>query len=163
MTSFVYCSRSAFFFATDALQLVVDLRVEEAERVVLELALDPVDAEAVRERRVDVERLLRDLALALRRRGAPSVRMLCVRSASFTRMTRMSRAIASSILRKFSACFSSREVKLIWPIFVTPSTSAATSGAEELARSGRASRACPRPCRAAARSRRSGRRAACRR
>jgi hypothetical protein len=25
-------------------------------------------------------------------------------------------------------CFSSREVKLIWPIFVTPSTSVATSG-----------------------------------
>jgi hypothetical protein len=53
--------------------------------------------------------------------------MLWVRSASFTRITRMSRAIASSILRKFSACFSSRDVKLIWPIFVTPSTSVAIS------------------------------------
>jgi hypothetical protein len=44
--------------------------VQVAERVVLELALDPVDAEAVRERRVDVERLLRDLGLALRLEGA---------------------------------------------------------------------------------------------
>ena len=36
-----------------------------------------------------------------------SVRMLCSRSASLTRMTRMSSTIASSILRKFSACRSS--------------------------------------------------------
>ncbi len=40
----------------------------------------------------------------------------------------MSRAIASSILRKFSACFSCRDVKLIWLILVTPSTSDAISG-----------------------------------
>ena len=33
-----------------------------------------------------------------------SVRMLCRRSASLIRITRTSRAIASSILRKFSAC-----------------------------------------------------------
>ena len=33
--------------------------------------------------------------------------MLCSRSASLTRMTRMSSTIASSILRKFSACRSS--------------------------------------------------------
>ena len=50
-----------------ALELVVDLGVQVAQRVVLELALDPVDAEPVRERRVDVERLLRDVALPLRR------------------------------------------------------------------------------------------------
>src|SRR6266852_2830639 len=37
------------------------------------------------------------------------VRMLWVRSASFTRITRMSCAIAMIILRKFSACFSSCE------------------------------------------------------
>ena len=37
---------------------------------------------------------------------ASSVRMLCSRSASLIRMTRTSRAIASSILRKFSACAS---------------------------------------------------------
>src|SRR6185295_1252980 len=36
-----------------------------------------------------------------------SVRMLCTRSASLTRMTRMSSTIASSILRKFSAWRSS--------------------------------------------------------
>jgi hypothetical protein len=56
----------------------------------------------MRERRVDVERLLGDLRLALRLEGAERP--------------------------QFSACFSSREVKLIWPIFVTPSTSVATSG-----------------------------------
>ncbi len=39
----------------------------------------------------------------------------------------MSRAIARIILRKFSACFSSRLVKLIWLILVTPSTSVAIS------------------------------------
>ena len=44
----------------------------------------------------------------------------------------MSRAIARSILRKFSACFSSREVKLIWPILVTPSTSAGDLLAEHV-------------------------------
>ena len=38
----------------------------------------------------------------------PSVRMLCMRSASLTMMTRMSRTMASSILRKLSACASWR-------------------------------------------------------
>src|SRR6266571_3002966 len=41
------------------------------------------------------------------------VRMLCVRSASLTRMTRMSLAIATSILRKFSACFSSCDLERV--------------------------------------------------
>ena len=41
--------------------------MEEAERVVLEVALDPVDAQAMCERCVDVERLLRDLDLSLGR------------------------------------------------------------------------------------------------
>src|SRR6266850_2325304 len=58
------------------------------------------------------------------------VRMLCVRSASLTRMTRMSLAIATSILRKFSACFSS--TLTAWedwkvPSLVTPSTRSSTS------------------------------------
>ena len=39
----------------------------------------------------------------------------------------MSRAIATTILRKFSACRSSFEVKLICESLVTPSTSKATS------------------------------------
>jgi hypothetical protein len=56
--------------------------------------------------------------------------MLWVRSASLMRMTRMSRAIARIILRKFSACFSSRLVKLIWLILVTPSTSDGDLAAE---------------------------------
>jgi len=56
--------------------------------------------------------------------------MLCVRSASFTRMTRMSRAIATIILRKFSACFSSAVTLALaenCESLVTPSTSCATS------------------------------------
>ena len=55
------------------------------------------------------------------------VRMLCNRSASLTRMTRMSRAIAISILRKFSACASARLSKVRWVSLLTPSTSSAIS------------------------------------
>jgi hypothetical protein len=43
-------------------------------------------------------------------------------------MTRMSSTIASSILRKFSACRSSLDENGIAPILVTPSTTCATSG-----------------------------------
>ncbi len=53
--------------------------------------------------------------------------MLSMRSASLMRMTRMSRAIASSILRKFSACRSSRFCQGILPSLVTPSTRNAIS------------------------------------
>jgi hypothetical protein len=52
--------------------------------------------------------------------------MLCRRSASLIRITRTSFAIASSILRKFSACASSRVVNSIWSSFETPSTMSAT-------------------------------------
>ena len=55
-----------------------------------------------------------------------SVRMLCRRSASLIRMTRTSRAIASSILRKFSACASSWLSNSILSSLETPSTSSAT-------------------------------------
>ena len=51
------------------LDLGVALRVQHREREVFELPLHVLDAEAVRERRVDVERLLRDaLLLRLRQR-----------------------------------------------------------------------------------------------
>ena len=53
--------------------------------------------------------------------------MLCSRSASLIISTRRSRAIATSILRKFSACRSSREEKVSLPSLVTPSTSSAIS------------------------------------
>src|SRR5438094_650671 len=53
--------------------------------------------------------------------------MLCRRSASFTRMTRMSSTIARSILRKFSACRSSLDENGIAPSLVTPSTTCAMS------------------------------------
>src|SRR5438046_2705358 len=53
--------------------------------------------------------------------------MLCRRSASLIISTRRSRAMATSILRKFSAWRSSREENASLPIFVTPSTSSAIS------------------------------------
>ena len=62
----------------------------------------------------------------------PIVRMLCVRSASLTKMTRRSFAIASSILRKLSACASSRLLNFSWSILLTPSTSSATSSPNAL-------------------------------
>ena len=42
-------------------------------------------------------------------------------------MTRMSRTIASSILRKLSACASWRFLNWIWSSLLTPSTSSATT------------------------------------
>ena len=53
--------------------------------------------------------------------------MLCSRSASLTITTRMSRAMARNILRRFSAWVSSRLRKSSWVSLVTPSTSNATS------------------------------------
>ena len=55
-----------------------------------------------------------------------SVRMLWVRSASLIRMTRTSRAIASSILRNDSAWLSSRVLNCSLSSLVRPSTSSAT-------------------------------------
>ena len=54
------------------LDLGVLARVERLEGEVLELPLDRVDAEAVRERRVDLERLARLLELLLLARGTRS-------------------------------------------------------------------------------------------
>lgn len=53
---------------------------------------------------------------------APSVRMLCRRSASLIMITRKSRDIASSILRKLSAAASWRSRNLSLSSLVTPST-----------------------------------------
>jgi len=68
---------------------------------VLEFELDRVQPQPFGDRRVDFQ-----VSRALRRRFTggitPRVRMLCMRSASLTMMTRMSRTIASSIFRKLS-------------------------------------------------------------
>src|SRR5213596_675691 len=61
--------------------------------------------------------------------------MLCRRSASLIISTRRSRAMATSILRKFSAWRSSREENASLPIFVTPSTSSAISAPNSRSRS----------------------------
>ena len=64
-----------------------------------------VHADALGERRIDVHRLARDApALVAGSLMKCSVRMLCSRSASLTSSTRMSSDIASTSLRKFSAC-----------------------------------------------------------
>ncbi len=55
-----------------------------------------------------------------------SVRILCNLSASLISTTRTSETMASSILRTFSACRSSRFANWILSIFVTPSTMCAT-------------------------------------
>ena len=73
-------------------------------------------------------RCARDASVAI----ASSVRMLCSRSASLIRMTRTSCAIASSILRKLSACGSSRDWNSIWSSLDTPSTMSATGLPNEL-------------------------------
>ena len=83
----------------EPLDLVVLARVQRLEGEVLELPLDRVDTEPVGDRRVDVERLARLLDLLLLGHRAAIVRMLCRRSASLIRMTRMSVAIATIILR----------------------------------------------------------------
>ena len=90
-------------------------RIQRAEAEVLQLRLDQVHAQALRDRRVDLQRLAWRCAGAPPAHCAPSVRMLCRRSASLIRMTRRSRDIASSILRKLSAAASwrSREVQLV--------------------------------------------------
>ena len=54
------------------------------------------------------------------------VRILCSRSAILMRMTRISFAIAMSILRRFSICSSSLLVYCTRVSFVTPSTMSAT-------------------------------------
>ena len=61
------------------------------------------------------------------------VRMLCSRSASFTRMTRKSRDMAIAIFWKFSACASACDWKMTSSL-ETPSTISATSAPKVLAR-----------------------------
>ena len=66
-----------------------------------------------------------------------SVRMLCRRSASLIRSTRTSSAIASSSLRRFSACLASRETSSSRFSLVSPSTSAPISWPKMLSISAR--------------------------
>ena len=80
------------------LDLRVLARVQRLEAEILELALEGVDPEPVRERRGDLERLVRLLDVLLLARYS-IVRMLWSRSASLMRMTRTSSAIATTILR----------------------------------------------------------------
>ena len=66
-TSWMYSSRSRARLRDLGRELLVLAGVEVLEREVLELDLDPLDAEAVRERRVDLHRLGGDALLLLGR------------------------------------------------------------------------------------------------
>ena len=80
------------------LDLLVLARVQGLEREILELPLEGVDAEAVRERRVDLERFFAFwICFCLPRYSI--VLMLCSLSASLMRITRTSSDIATTILR----------------------------------------------------------------
>ena len=61
------------------------------------------------------------------------VRMLCSRSHTLMRITRISRLMAMSIFRRFSICSSSLVTNCILVSLVTPSTSSATVGLNRLA------------------------------
>ena len=61
------------------------------------------------------------------------VRILCSRSQTLMRITRISRLMAMSILRRFSICSSSLVTNCILVSLVTPSTSSATAGLNFLA------------------------------
>ena len=113
--------------AHEVIDLGVALGVQGGERQVLQLLLQLLHAEAVGQRRVDVEWSPARSAAACPRRSAASVRMLWSRSASLMIRTRRSLAIATSILRMVAACCSSLESKRSRSSLVTPSTMAATS------------------------------------
>ena len=88
-----------FHFVVD---LLIGNRVHVLEGQVFELTANLAHAEAVRERTVDVESLASNGLLPIGRQRS-SVRMLCRRSASLMRTTRISSTMASIILRTFSA------------------------------------------------------------
>ena len=63
MTAAMYSSRSLRLAATEGLQRLVRSWIQIAKRQVLELRLEPVDSEAMSDRRVNFHRLARDLLL----------------------------------------------------------------------------------------------------
>ncbi len=63
VTSSMYFSRSFFRREIFSVRLFEVVRPEVLEREIFELGLDPADAQAIRQRRVDVEGLLRDALL----------------------------------------------------------------------------------------------------
>ena len=75
-----------------------------------------------------MERVQAQIEERLKEQHVPYLKVygLCVRSANLMRMTRMSLAIAMSILRRFSICSSSLETYCTRVSLVTPSTSSAT-------------------------------------
>ena len=110
------------------LQFEKRFRLEIAEREIFQLAANQAHAEPVGDRRINIERLAGDALLPFGVENIRSVRMLCRRSASLTITTRTSLTMASSILRTFSAWRASGASRSSRLIFVTPSTSRATSG-----------------------------------
>ena len=109
-------------FGDHARDLLVLVWLQIEERQVLQLPLDGVDAQAVRDGRIDLQRLARLEDAAIFVAGLASVRMLCRRSASLMTMTRMSLLMATNILRMVCACSSDRLSTSMREILVTPST-----------------------------------------
>ena len=101
------------------------LLLQLGEGKVLQFRLDRIHADALGQGRVDLHRLLGDALPAIHGVTKCRVRMLCSRSASFTSSTRMSWLIASTSLRKFSACLSRPVFSSSFVSFVTPSTNPA--------------------------------------
>ena len=122
------------------------LGVQHLEGQILELLADVLHAHPPGQGRIDLHGLARDPFAFLGPQVRRCVRMLCSRSASFTRITRTSLAIASRSLRKFSAWAVSLEDQFQLRVsLVTPSTSVGDLGAEQaLGNLGVRSPRCPR-------------------
>ena len=101
----------------------VGFRVDVAEGQLLQLLAHVLHAHAPGERRIDLHRLLGNAQRACPSGTWSSVRILCSRSASLTSSTRTSSEIASSSLRRFSACSAFLETRSSFFSLVRPSTS----------------------------------------
>ena len=113
--------------------LVVHLRVQGRERQVLELPLDRVHTEPVRQRGVDLQRLAGDPLLLLLAQRSRACACCAAGRTSLITSTRMSLDIATTILRIVSACADSPYCTL--SSLVTPSTSMAISSPKSRVRS----------------------------
>ena len=119
-------SRSGARVGDHLLDLGVALGVQHGEGQVLQLPLHLLDAEAVGQRRVDVERLLGGALLLPLGHGRDRAHVV-EPVGQLDEQDPESLAIATSILRIVAACCASLESKRSRSSLVTPSTMAATS------------------------------------
>jgi hypothetical protein len=112
-------------------ELGVALRVQRREREVLELLLELLHAQAVRQRGVDVERLLGDALLLLARHRGDRAHVVQPVGELDDQHPQVA-AIATSILRIVAACWASFESNWSRSSLVTPSTICRDLGPEAL-------------------------------